>query len=1439
MQKKISSISCLAAICSFFMTCSCIKETGYGEELYLQHTPKNVTLEEYTENTFTISWDYTSQATSYTVQLVDMNENPTEATIHTTSTESSHEFAFSKTEIQNQKVNTVWYARVRANFPANNYSSWVYVTYDDSEERAVLITGQGKVKILPQLELIDSTSSSLTYEWSFTDGDAKDAASTYSICLYSDEECKELTVGWTASGIFTTSAGNLLRFTFSGLDASTTYFAKVFNRSIGGICTPTAVGTTASAGPAIDATEDGSAKPGDIILSEDFSRIYHGGDVANCSAAYYIPGDYRCENLRATGMDMEGCIPTQFTANEFDIFDGGSVTEEYTIGTGLGAWAHTATAAGRSGYLKIGTSTANSSIWTPELSALPGASTIKVSFSAKNYNERADGSNADPGRIIVQAISGASVSAKRVASGGTTVSQSAEIYITDTADGFKTFDVTLSNVTPDCRISIGTVEKRALIDNIIITYMSPTEMVKLQTPENVTFDIDEIYSDQLTLRWNDTDGAFSYVVRYWEDGNSRDAVEMPASTNSFTMTGLKANTMYSAQVKACAFNNPEYDSDYSQAVECSTNEDQIPVTPIYVTLIDATSSTLTYEWSITGNASEDAEFDYNVELFRDPACSDLHVSWLINASANAFTAAGMTFVRFTFSGLDAGTQYYARITRTNTELAPAQSQAIASTTKSFEHRISGNTTAYKGDILVAEDFSGLIHGGDIARKAAGINTSATEAMRGSYNPMTGANPTDKGVVAAWNSEFNFFNGGSVTTDYTAGTGLGEWAADNGSNTSTRPGYVKIGGASAYASIYTPMLSALPEGSLSSVKVSLSAQIYAEASKYCESIQVSLVDNLTIGQKNQATGGSIIDTRVVDITLADGRFVDYEVILQGATPTSRVMIGSDKSIPASGNKTRFLLDNVVVTAMDIMLPEKLSTPASVSFSDPYTEGELTLNWGKVENAGGYEIQYFKKGLESNPVTVYTEADATCITLVNLDAATEYSAKVRAIAADASHTDSDWSAEVSATTITLTDQTLSDVQGLAVSATGFSTISIAWQPVANASGYKVSCQGTETEINGTSYTATGIEAGTEIPISVIALSADGPEYNSKNPATVIGKTLYVNIVERTTSTIVLEWENDGANTQYTLNITEAGNTSNTKTFSYDWSKSTGWTTGEIPFRFVFNFAGNEWDSAYLSPDKTYELKVKTGTADSANDFSIPITGTVVHYNAPSNEIFHENFDHFMGGDAQNLAAGVKSSSKISSEAGLSGMFTSFTYCDWVAGGGAMNSNSGTYGDPYRLQLFSREGWTTGALASGKTDTHNSFAGCFRIGGDNSNQSYIMTPAMESLDGATDVTVNFKTAPNVFWQTNTPGAPAVTFNGNWRRDAFEVCDIYVEHSDGTRTTVATNIAVGDEGAEFSWKAQSVEINGLLPTDKIIFASTGTAKSRWYIDEISIIKK
>ena len=390
-----------------------------------------------------------------------------------------------------------------------------------------------------------------------------------------------------------------------------------------------------------------------------------------------------------------------------------------------------------------------------------------------------------------------------------------------------------------------------------------------------------------------------------------------------------------------------------------------------------------------------------------------------------------------------------------------------------------------------------------------------------------------------------------------------------------------------------------------------------------------------------------------------------------------------------------------------------------------------------------------------------------------------------------------------------------------------MALTWDAVSGATGYSVTVDnGTPQTVTDNAFTATGLTAGTSHDFSVVALAALAAD--NSDAATLQSKTLYVRIAAVTTSSIILEWEQAGDVSQYTVAIEEEGDPSRSARFTYDWSKASGY--GSIPLRFAFNYVGTEWASAALSPSASYRLRVKAGAADSDSAWSNDITGTVARRTAPAGEVFYEDFDRFMGGDAVMTAVGVKSAKKVTSEAGLSTMLTEFTYTDWSAGGGAMNAGSGTYGDPYRLMFFKDDGWETGALVTGN-GVHNAFCGSFRLGGDNANQSYIQTPAMSGLTAAANVTVTFKTAVNV-WTAASTTAPAVVFKAGWCRDQFESMELYVVHGDGTK------VKVGDAGSELAWKSHSVVIEGLLPTDKLMFTSVGAKKSRYYIDEISVVK-
>lgn len=965
-----------------------------------------------------------------------------------------------------------------------------------------------------------------------------------------------------------------------------------------------------------------------------------------------------------------------------------------------------------------------------------------------------------------------------------------------------------------------------------------SDAYKSKTPKNVK--LLEYGNKSLTICWDFVRGATSYTVQL-VDGDMNPVSEALCMTTAdidyHEFTDLPTDRIYYGRVRAnypySATSDWVYVTEHDKPAMLMASVGILDLDP-QLKLHAASGSTLTFEWSYTDDKATDAARSYNVELFRDEACTDLYVSWLadgkLSSGKGIFTAlAGYPVVRYTFSGLDPETTYYARIT--NLSFADIQTPVVAGTTAQAGPKAAANTPAKAGDIVLAQDFSAFIHGGDIVNSAAGYNAVSGTDFRKTWEKAEGVNPQADGdrPLCNWATEFHIHTGGT-SAEYVEALGMKGWGSSG--NTSTRPGYIKCGGGSGGIGIlYTPQLTALPANT--TVKVSFSASAYAEGENvYGSDIIVEAVEGAEFGSNNVVSKkGTAFVSKTVDISSAVGRFETYTVTLEGLTPASRIAFSSNPA-QAGANKTRFLLDDIVVTCEGETHLEQLAAPANVKFdAEAVQPDKLTLKWDAVSGAASYTVACWADGTDESKAALVEKIDGTACTLDKLTPETKYNAKVKAVAGRTA-TDSDWSAKASATTAEASQGKL-DAPANLKAEPGFSTVALTWDAVSGATGYSVTVDnGTPQTVTDNAFTATGLTAGTSHDFSVVALAALAAD--NSDAATLQSKTLYVRIAAVTTSSIILEWEQAGDVSQYTVAIEEEGDPSRSARFTYDWSKASGY--GSIPLRFAFNYVGTEWASAALSPSASYRLRVKAGAADSDSAWSNDITDTVARRTAPAGEVFYEDFDRFMGGDAVMTAVGVKSAKKVTSEAGLSTMLTEFTYTDWSAGGGAMNAGSGTYGDPYRLMFFKDDGWETGALVTGN-GVHNAFCGSFRLGGDNANQSYVQTPAMSGLTAAANVTVTFKTAVNV-WTAASTTAPAVVFKAGWCRDQFESMELYVVHDDGTKVKVGDTIAVGDAGNELAWKSHSVVIEGLLPTDKLMFTSVGAKKSRYYLDEISVVK-
>ena len=164
-----------------------------------------------------------------------------------------------------------------------------------------------------------------------------------------------------------------------------------------------------------------------------------------------------------------------------------------------------------------------------------------------------------------------------------------------------------------------------------------------------------------------------------------------------------------------------------------------------------------------------------------------------------------------------------------------------------------------------------------------------------------------------------------------------------------------------------------------------------------------------------------------------------------------------------------------------------------------ESKLDLSWTAVSGAGGYKVQWKSgdEGYDEARQSVIT-AGATSHTITGLTGGTEYT--VRVIATKANADDGPASDEVTGAP---QGTTPGQVTGLEVAA-GTNRLAVSWTAVSGAGGYTVQWKSGDEDYDDsrqsvittgatTSHTITGLTAGTEYTVRVIATKAnvdDGP-------------------------------------------------------------------------------------------------------------------------------------------------------------------------------------------------------------------------------------------------------------------------------------------------------------------------------------------------------------
>lgn len=381
-------------------------------------------------------------------------------------------------------------------------------------------------------------------------------------------------------------------------------------------------------------------------------------------------------------------------------------------------------------------------------------------------------------------------------------------------------------------------------------------------------------------------------------------------------------------------------------------------------LVATSSSTAVFEWTESNFSSvaEDIAHPYTIALYKDAACSDLLVSWNIEASSALYNSKQP---RFVFTGLSANTSYYFVVTDTGSSVT---STPVSVTTAQFTTKTLGTATAAVGDVILAEDFSELVWGTDEYNVAMGYTALTTSAAN--MTPATGANPTDTYKLCKagdYNALFSTF------ANSVANTRLADWgticfnsnaATTTNSKVAARGGCIMLntwsGGS---ASMVTPALTCL--GSIAKLRVSFSAAMYSASDTNAAEAGVFILDaSSTMASNHLVSYGSRVQGSTVNLTTT---MQDFSVDVDNVSPDSRLAIGPTS---IAGSKARIYLDNIKVEVL-----EYKSYPISAE-AVMTTSSTATFKWSEngytdlvADLANDYTIGIYTDAACASPVVTW--------------------------------------------------------------------------------------------------------------------------------------------------------------------------------------------------------------------------------------------------------------------------------------------------------------------------------------------------------------------------------------------------------------------------------------------------------------------------------------
>jgi len=344
-------------------------------------------------------------------------------------------------------------------------------------------------------------------------------------------------------------------------------------------------------------------------------------------------------------------------------------------------------------------------------------------------------------------------------------------------------------------------------------------------------------------------------------------------------------------------------------------------------LVNASQIGVTWSISDYATPATDKADAYIFGIYTDANCTndDAHrlVRWSSAADAsmwkwtNPYTAFPTLFdnsPRFVFAGLTAGTTYYVKIEDTTKGISSIESYTTSASSVVDMNTI-GAGTATAGKVILMEDFSEILWGGESVARCAGykpsvVNTptytasSGDNAINGSTSATLGACNTGTGY---------FFDQTSGCGNATQGTRIKNWAAwmEDGKSLGIKElsGIILIGNSKKLGDLVTAPLA--PLSGTATITLEFDAAPYYESAIEPLSYQVHVFDNPAV------TSNIIAYSTVASQTFDGSLTEDYQwqhvtLDIPNVTATSRIGIGPKISDKSASVFHRIYLDNIKIT-----------------------------------------------------------------------------------------------------------------------------------------------------------------------------------------------------------------------------------------------------------------------------------------------------------------------------------------------------------------------------------------------------------------------------------------------------------------------------------------------------------------------------------------------